>query len=82
MKILFTVASMAGGGAERVISILAGHLIKEEHQVTIVMTAGDKVDYQLDAKIQVISLGGTSGGSMVKRWERIKKLRALFKQNQ
>lgn len=82
MKILFTVASMAGGGAERVISILAGHLIKEEHQVTIVMTAGDKVDYQLDAKIQVISLGGTSGGSMVKRWERIKKLRALLKQNQ
>lgn len=82
MKILFTVASMAGGGAERVISILADHLVKENHQVTIIMTAGDKVDYQLDPKIQTISLGGTSGGSMRKRWERIKKLRALFLQNQ
>lgn len=81
MKILFTVASMAGGGAERVISILAGHLVKNNHQVAIIMTAGDKVDYQLDPKVGVISIGGTSGGSMVKRWERIRKLRALFRQN-
>lgn len=81
MKILFTVASMAGGGAERVISILAAHLVKDNHQVIIAMTAGDKVDYQLDPKIQVISIGGTSGGSMVKRLNRIKKLRTLFRQN-
>lgn len=82
MKILFTVASMAGGGAERVISILASHLIGDGHQVMIVMTAGERVDYQLDPKIQVISIGGTSGGSMAKRLKRIQKLRALFRQNQ
>ncbi|GFI01204.1 MAG: glycosyltransferase family 4 protein [Lachnospiraceae bacterium] len=81
MKILFTVASMAGGGAERVISILASHLMKDGHQVMIVMTAGERVDYQLDPKIQVISIGGTSGGKLGKRLKRIQKLRALFCQN-
>ncbi len=81
MKILFTVASMAGGGAERVISILADHLVKQDYQVTIIMTAGDKVDYKLNPKIRVISIGGTTGGSMIKRFKRMEKLRVLFKQN-
>ena len=81
MKILFTVASMAGGGAERVISILAECLVKQEHQVTIIMTAGDKVDYQLAPGIKVVSIGGTTGGSMIKRFKRIERLHALFRQN-
>ncbi len=81
MKILFTVASMAGGGAERVISILANHFASRGNQVTIIMTAGDKVDYQLDSRIRVISIGGTTGGSTIKRLKRIKRLRALFWQS-
>ena len=81
MKILFTVASMAGGGAERVISILADHLVKEENQVTIIMIAGDKIDYQLDPGVEVISIGGTTGGSMTKRVKRIERLRTLFRKN-
>ena len=48
MKVLFTVASMAGGGAERVISVLANRLAEEGHQAAVIMTAGDTVDYSMD----------------------------------
>ena len=80
MKVIFTVASMAGGGAERVISILANHLSQEGWQVTIAMAAGERVDYSLDSRIRLFCAGGTAGGSMVKRLRRIKRLRALFLQ--
>lgn len=81
MHILFTVASMAGGGAERVISILSNRLAKEGHRITIIMTAGDRVDYQMDPQVEMISTGGVSGGSMIKRLQRIRKLRELFKRD-
>lgn len=80
MKVIFTVASMAGGGAERVISILANHLVREDWQVTIAMTAGDQVDYSMDSRVSLVSLGGTAQGSMTKRLRRIKRLRELFLQ--
>lgn len=81
MNVIFTVASMAGGGAERVISILANSLAKEENKIAIIMTAGEQVDYQLEPQIEVYSTGGVTGGSMRKRLERIKKLRALFQED-
>lgn len=79
MHIIFTVASMAGGGAERVISILANRLISKENKVTIIMTAGNKLDYALDDRIEAVSIGGLSGGSMAKRIQRIRSLRAIFR---
>lgn len=82
MHILFTVASMAGGGAERVISILANRLVREGNQISIIMTAGDRVDYQMDSQVEMISIGGITGGSMTKRFERVRKMRALFKKNE
>lgn len=81
MHIIFTVASMAGGGAERVISILANRLVSKENRVTIVMTAGDKLDYTLDPQVKVMSTGGTTGGSMVKRIQRVSSLRAIFRED-
>ena len=81
MKVLFTVASMAGGGAERVISILANHLAEEGHQAAVIMTAGDTVDYSMDSRVELLSVGGITGGSMIKRLQRIGKLRSVFLQN-
>lgn len=81
MHIIFTVASMAGGGAERVISILANRLVSKEDKVTIVMTAGDKLDYALDDQIEAVSIGGLTGGSMAKRIQRIRSLRAIFRKH-
>ena len=81
MHIIFTVASMAGGGAERVISILANRLAQKENKITIIMTAGDKLDYTLDDRIEVVSTGGLSGGSMTKRIQRIQSLRTIFRKH-
>ena len=52
MKIIFVMVNMAGGGAERVISILANRFVKLGNQVAILMTAGDTVAYELDPAIE------------------------------
>ena len=80
-KIIFVIVSMAGGGAERVIAILANQFIKKGRAVAIMMTAGDDVAYRLDSQIELISMGGTSGGSMLARVERMKKMRKYFRKN-
>ena len=43
MKIIFVMVNMAGGGAERVISILANRFVKLGNQVAILMTAGERL---------------------------------------
>ena len=82
IHIIFTVASMAGGGAERVISILANRLAQKENKITIIMTAGNKLDYTLNPQIEVVSIGGISGGSMMKRIQRIRRLRTIFQKHE
>ncbi|WMC91688.1 glycosyltransferase [Kineothrix sp. MB12-C1] len=80
-KVIFVIVSMAGGGAERVISILANQFARQNIEVTILMTAGDTVSYHLDEKIRLISAGGVSGGSLKLRWKRICKMREVFRAN-
>lgn len=81
MKVIFVIVSMGGGGAERVISILANQFVKKGIDVTIMMTAGDEVAYDLDERIHLFCAGETSGGSMKKRMERIRNMRKYFKEN-
>lgn len=81
MKVIFVIVSMAGGGAERVISILANQFVQNHIEVTILMTAGDTVAYQLDSRIRLRSAGGVTGGSMKARLKRIAAMRACFKEN-
>jgi GalNAc-alpha-(1->4)-GalNAc-alpha-(1->3)-diNAcBac-PP-undecaprenol alpha-1,4-N-acetyl-D-galactosaminyltransferase len=52
MKIIFVMVNMAGGGAERVISILANRFVKLGNQVAILMTAGDTVAYELNCSVR------------------------------
>lgn len=80
-KVIFVVANMTGGGAERVIAILANQFIKNNIDVIIMMTAGNEVVYSLDNKVKLISMGGKTGGSMAARLKRIQKMRKFFKQN-
>lgn len=77
--VIFVVASMTGGGTERVISILANLWSKKGYKVSILMTAQNEVDYELEKDIELVCVGGRSGGSIFKRLERIKKMRAFFK---
>lgn len=82
MKVMFIIPRMVGGGAERVISVLANEFVNRHIEVKILMTAGDDMAYKLDNKIEVIQIGGRTGGSSWKRAERILRMRKVFKQNQ
>ena len=76
MKIVFITATMGGGGSERVIAELANQYIKWNHQVEIIMTAGEETAYYLDPKVKAICLGGQTQGNI---WKRIKRLSLLRK---
>lgn len=81
MKVIFVIVSLAGGGAERVISILANEFVKKNIEVTIMMTAGDEVAYELAPEVELLCIGKTSGGSMMARIRRIHRMRQVFRAN-
>lgn len=81
MKIIFVIVSLAGGGAERVISILANQFVKKGIDVTVMMTAGDEVAYPIEEKVHLLCIGGRSQGRLRARIKRIKKMRDFFKEN-
>lgn len=81
MKIIFVIVSLAGGGAERVISILANQFVQKGIDVTVMMIAGDEVAYPIDERVHLLCIGGRSGGSIKARLIRIKKMRDFFKAN-
>ncbi len=55
MKVLFASGSMSGGGAERVVSILANELVKRGIFVGILVVRGASV-YTLDDRVQLLPL--------------------------
>lgn len=81
MKVMFIIPRMVGGGAERVISVLANEFINRHINVKILMTAGDDMAYKLDNRIEVIQIGERTGGSFWKRVVRIVRMRKVFRQN-
>lgn len=81
MKVMFIIPRMVGGGAERVISVLANEFVNRHIDVKILMTAGDDMAYKLEDRIEVIQIGGRTGGSPWKRIERIARMRRVFRQN-
>lgn len=80
-SVIFVTVSMAGGGTERVISILANKYCEMGISVTILMIAGDQVAYELDNRVQLINVSGATGGSLIGRIKRVSGLRAFFKGN-
>lgn len=81
MHIIFVTAGMAGGGSERVIAELSGQFIQWGHQVSILMTAGEEVAYQLNDKTEVLSIGSRTGRRLSKRIGRMVTLRKYFRKN-
>ena len=81
MKVMFIIPSMAGGGAERVISVLANAFVEKGIETKIMMTAGGDCVYELHPRIELIQTGVTTGGSMLKRISRICNMRKAFQQN-
>ncbi len=81
MKVMFIIPSMAGGGAERVISVLANEFTAKGIETKIMMTAGNDCVYQLHPDIQLLQVGERTDGSIQKRISRIFRMRKLFKEN-
>ena len=54
MKIAFIVGSLAGGGAERVVSILASRMAQQGHDVSVLLIASNNQTYTPDSKVQVV----------------------------
>lgn len=81
MHICFITATMAGGGTERVIAVLANYFIQQNNKITILLTASDKIEYDLDSEIEVVTLGGETGGKLWARLRRIFALRNFFRKH-
>ncbi|MDD3141811.1 MAG: glycosyltransferase family 4 protein [Lachnospiraceae bacterium] len=81
MKVLIVTAGMAGGGTERVISVLSRYLIENGNQVTIILTSDGRVEYELHKEILIRQLGEKTNGKFLKRVGRIFALRRVIKSN-
>lgn len=81
MKIVFVVPNMIGGGTERIVSLLANEYVKQGIEVGVLIFAGDKVEYELDERVEVVFAGAASGGSAKVRLQRIKRMREYYQQN-
>ncbi len=54
MKIVFTLASLGSGGAERVVSLLANKMVEQGHLVEIICLKYNEVYYQLHPEVKVV----------------------------
>lgn len=54
MKIIFLLASLGSGGAERVVSLLANKMSDDGHEVQVVCLKFNEVYYQLDEKVKLV----------------------------
>lgn len=81
MKIVFVVPDMAGGGTERVISLLANEYVKRGIETAILSFAGNQQSYPLDDRVETVSAGMPSGGNPVVRLHRLFFMREYFKKN-
>ncbi|MBO5057653.1 MAG: glycosyltransferase family 4 protein [Lachnospiraceae bacterium] len=81
MKVIFVIPSMAGGGAERVISVLANEFVKAGNETSVVMFAGNTCVYSMEEKVKLIQTGEKTGKSFTKRISRIWNMRKYFKEN-
>lgn len=78
-KIIFFIGSMSWGGAEKVISILANFYAKKGWIVTIVMVLNNKVVYELDDRIQIISIARENKTRINNLLYWIKKIKRIIK---
>lgn len=81
MKIIFIIPKMRGGGAERVISVLANEFVARDIETQIIMTAGNENVYKLDERVTLIQAGKAAKGNVFKGLQRIYCLRKAFKKN-
>lgn len=80
MRIVLAISSLGAGGAERVMSLLAGALVARDHEVWLVTLAQSGDDFfPLDPRIRRLGLGllGDSPHMLRGLWANLRRLRAL-----
>lgn len=80
-KIVFVIPNMAGGGTERVISLLAKEYVSRNMEVDILTFAGDACAYELDEKVKLICVSAQSHGNPMIQVKRLLQMRKYFSQN-
>lgn len=80
-KIVFVIPDMPGGGTERVVALLANEYSARKIPVTILLFAGNERAYPLDPRIEVVSVGGPSGGNLRTRLCRLLCMRRFYRDN-
>ncbi len=79
MKISFFIGSMAGGGAERVISILANYYSEKGWDVDIALLLKNEVGYKLNENINIVDLSGKSSSYFKNLFGWVFKIRKYLK---
>lgn len=80
MRIILAISSLGAGGAERVLTLLAGALAERGHEVWLVTLARSADDFFcVDARVRRVGLGlmGDSPNVMRGLWANVRRLRAL-----
>lgn len=80
-KIVFIMPSLAGGGAERVVSILTNYLSKKNYEVTVFFLRSNQCVYTLNEQVKLdTSCIGTSNG-LVKKATTVRNIRNFMIKN-
>lgn len=51
IKVVFLINSLAGGGAEKIMTTLLEHIDKDKYDISLCLTCDDRVEYKLDKSI-------------------------------
>ncbi len=80
-KIVFIMPSLAGGGAERVVSILTNYLAKKDYEVTVFLLRENQCVYTLNEHVKLdTSSIGTSNG-LIKKAATVRNIRNFMIRN-
>lgn len=77
-SIFFVTNALSGGGAERVMSILADYLIKQDYKINFILLNGDEIVYDFNPKINIIIRQNIKDRDTI---EQIKYLHNIMKNN-
>lgn len=73
-RVLFIMPDLAGGGAERVVSILMNELVNREIDVTLALTKSNVIVYELNSKVKIDTRYMAKGKNPLSQILDIKKL--------
>lgn len=85
-RLVFVLAGLGAGGAERVVALISGEFARQGHEVAVISfdALGDSVYHQFEERVDVVQLGVPAGGGsfvrgIVQSAKRVAALRRYLK---